>query len=322
MVKFAIVIPSYNDAAGLWYTVAACRADLEADFSPDDYEIIAVVDGPEDDETRVILGMKQNAMCRVLNVNTRTPQKNRHIGLLQTDAPYVFFLDSHIVPSRGYFKRMYDSMLETGAAMIHAGHCFWRRDKCGTAYAYHMNWKDQFWSETAECVPQAKDRPYPICLAGHGAVCVDRAQYLEVGGYWDALEGWGGEEPQLNLKFWLLGKTVMMEPRVYHWHFMPMKRNLCGIQVSDRYAKNFMLVAYASGGQKYLDAVHYFFNQLQNGHKSIDEALAAEAILPYSAIYDAIPKEAEAEREAVCAGPFGGDLDRLREYFVAEGIPH
>lgn len=317
--KLSVVIPSFEDAAGLWYTVAACRADLSEDFAPDEYEIIGVVDGPEDDLTRVLLGMRQQNMCKLINTNHRTPQKNRHEGLLAAQAPKVFFLDSHVIPSRGFFKRMLSSSEETGASILHAGHCFWNR--ASSAYGYNMNWKSHFWAVTCESKPQRDDAAYRICLAGHGAMLVDRAQYLAMGGYWDALRGWGGEEPQLNLKAWHTGREVWMEPRVYHWHFMPMKRRLEEISLSVPYVRNFLLVAYASGGQKYLDAVYQFFTMMNNGAETV-EAAALKKSEPYKETYEGVPEVARAEREMICSGPFSGDLDDLRSFFEANGIIH
>jgi hypothetical protein len=83
-----------------------------------------------------------------------------------------------------------------------------------------------------------------------------------------------------------------------------------------------MLVAYASGGQKYLDAIYYFFTQLRNGHKTIEDAMVSDSVDPYGAIREQVPRDACFERAEVCAGRFGGDLDRLRDYMAAEGIPH
>lgn len=318
--KLSIVIPSYQDPAGLWFTVAACITDLEQDFAPDDYEIIAVVDGPDDDETRIILGMRQQQMCKFIKVDTRTPQKNRHIGLERAEGRHVFFLDSHVIVARGFFRRMLTSAQETGSALLHAGHCFFSKDTM--AYGYNMDWKAQFWSTTAENKPKRSDGPYRIAVAGHGAICVDREQYVAIGGYWDALNGWGGEEPQLNLKAWLLGKEVWMEPRTYHWHYMPLKRCLEGMQLSIPYARNFFLAAYASGGQKYLDAVNHHFTAIHNRHATIEQAVKAPTLNPYGELYEEVMRDGQQERALICSGQYGGDLDALRAMFDREGIPH
>lgn len=318
--KLSIVIPSHKDAAGLWYTVVAALADLENDFAPGEYEIIGVIDGPEDDQS-IITNMKQQKMCKLLFTNTGTPQKNRHIGLLEAEADYVFFLDSHVIPSRGFFKRVLQTAEEhSDVAIVHAAHCFWKRDKMN--FGYNMDWMNYFWSFKSEIAPQRSDAAYPICLSGHGAMCVNKKLYLQIGGYWDALQGWGGEEPQLNLKVWLLGYRILMEPRVYHWHFMPSKRQLKEVQHSLPYARNFLLVAYASGGQQYLEYVYHFFTQMENRHATLEEAIHAKPQAPYQELYDTIPQIAAAERATISGGPFAGDLDKLREFFTTNGIPH
>lgn len=317
--KLAVVIPSYNDAQGLWFTVAAARVDLEADFAPDEYEIIGVVDGPDDEETQILHGMRQQGTCRMMRSDTRTPQKNRHAGLLATEAPYVFFLDSHVVPSRGYFKRLLMTAEETGAAIVHGAHSFWSD---GRTYAYAMDWKNHFWSHCGEALPQRTDGPYRIGIAGHGGIVVNREKYLSVGGYWDALQGWGGEEPQLNFKLWMMGHEAYLDPRVYHWHLMVPRRHRVAEQLTAGYVRNFLLVAYATGGQKYLDAVHMFYTQSMTHYATIEEAMAAPPRDPWQDVFDRIPEEAAQERELICRGPYGGNLDALRDYFRKEGIPN
>lgn len=321
MLKLAVVIPSFQDASGLWFTVAAARVDLEADFAPDEYEIIAVVDGPEDDG-KVIYGMRQMGTCRFLASELRSPQMNRDLGLRATEAPYVFFLDSHVIPSRGFFKRLLQTAEETSAAIVHGPHCFWKKHEKGLAYGYYFNWRDYFWACSAEDVPKFPDRPYPIAITGHGAMVVNREKYLKMGGYWGALKGWGGEEPQLNLKAWLLGEQVLMEPRVYHWHFMPEKRRLAEIFKSEPFVRNFMLVSYACGGESYLNSTYGFFTRSAKSYDTFDEALAHKDEGPFSAAFRAVPQEAEEERKLICSGPFHGDLDALRAYFNREGIPN
>lgn len=96
------------------------------------------------------------------------------------------------------------------------------------------------------------EEPFFIPVCGHAFMGVRRDEFLEVGGYPLAQRVYGGGEPYLDTKYWMLGKTSMMDPRalVYHlsagrgynWH-------------SDDLLHNMLLVSYILGGQKWMDRI-------------------------------------------------------------------
>jgi hypothetical protein len=318
MLKLAVVIPSYLDAEGLWFTVAAARVDLEADFAPDEYEIIGVIDGPEDDK-EILNYLRQGGKCRLLSSNLRSPQMNRDMGLRAAQAPYVFFLDSHIVPCRGFFKRVLATIEQTGAVMVHTPSTY---DGRTPMHERHVVQSHFFWYMQVQTRPRIPNQPYQILLGEHGGMCVDRSRYLHVGGYWDALKGFGQEERQFSFAAAFAGEKAYMEPRVYVWHLMRMKRR----EGCDKYgfteafgqietfARSTMLIAYAYGGQKYLDVAHGF---LRNHHGAI---LREDVSQRLDMLYRETPFVAASERARVCSGPFAGDVERLFEHFRCEGI--
>lgn len=320
MLKLAVVIPSYRDAMGLWFTVAASRVDLEADFAPGEFEIIGIVDGPEDDP-EILRYLREGGKCRLFSSNLRSPQMNRDTGLRATQAPYVFFLDSHVVPCRGFFKRVLATMEETGAAMVHTADTY-HGGFSTTTYERHPVRSHFFLHVEVQTRPRFPDQPYQIVLGNHGSMCVDRARYLHIGGYWNALKGFGQEERQLNFAAAFAGEKAYLEPRVYVWHLMRTKRH----QERDEYgfteafgqietfARSTMLIAYAYGGQKHLDTAYHF---LRNHHGAILREDVSERL---KALYEATPVEAASERARVCSGPFGGDVDRLFDSLRSDGV--
>lgn len=308
----SVIVPSLNDGPGLYFTYAAAFADLETGTRS--FEIVPVIDGDESAEAR---GLAMHG-ARLVRGRFGSPQASRYAGLLASHGRWVFFLDSHVIPSRGFFERMVKTAEETDATLVFSPHVDWSRDRM--AYAHRIGWQDSLWCVDAETKPRV-ETAYRAAQSGHGGILVDREKYLASGGYWLAQRGWGGEETHLSLKLWMLGYECWMEPRVYHWHYMGGRRNDGAFQSRD-YVRNFMLAAYALGGQKYLDAVYTYHTANRNCHSSVAAAARAKHDDPYGADYRNVPRDAAAERERICAGSFGGDLDNLREHFRAQGITH
>lgn len=302
----SVVIPSRDDPAGLYFTYAASQVELER--SGLEYEIIAAVDGSDHEVRRAL---QQHQACRIVDgfsgFKCDSPQASRHEGAKRACGKYIFFLDSHVVPCRGFFNSMLYAAQKEQAAIVFSPHCTWARGVMG--YGYGVAWDGNLWSKDHQTKPSS-NYPYPVAMMGHGAICVDREKYFRVGGYWQAQRGWGGEESHLSLKFWMLGERCYCDPRIYHWHYMATRRGEA-IFGDREHVRNFLISAYALGGQKYLDRCHlaYELPAAARGQGGI-----------YDDLYRVAPEEAAAERELIRSGPFGGDLDKLRECFRKEGI--
>jgi glycosyltransferase involved in cell wall biosynthesis len=307
----SVVIPSKDDPSGLYHTFAASFVELENDF-PGNSEIIVACDGETNDATDCL---QKN--FNVIRGNWRAPQKARHAGLLEAKGKWVAFLDSHVIPSRGMFRRLVEAAEANDAGIVHSPHCFWARNQ--SCFAYRIDWVKKFWMSESigePIVPQ----PYRVSVMGHGAMVVDREKYLASGGYLMEQRGWGGEEPHLNLKFWMLGYSSWVHPDAYHWHFMA-RRHSADIYKSPEFIRNFMLAAYALGGQKYLDSVYGSYSIASRPYATVAEAIEHRNDPdPYRDDYLSVPNEMKEERARICAGPFAGNLDALREFFDRERI--
>ncbi len=304
----SIVIPSKDDPAGLYFTYAGAVADLE--HSGLRYEILAVVDGEFHDTAR---SLKAHNGCRVLRTQADSPQGARHAGAMQAQGRYIFFLDSHVLVCRDFFKRMAAAMQSTGAALLHSPHCTWSPRTMG--YAYGVAWDGNLWSKDHQITPTSVT-PYRVAMMGHGAICADREAYFSSGGYWLEQRGWGGEESHLNLKLWMMGHSCWVLPDVYHWHYMAHRRS-AQVFGAPEHVRNFLISAYALGGDRYLNRC-YLAYMLPAEQR--DAANGTKETAVYQKLRDAVPREAAAERVFICSGPFKGDLDKLREFFRKEGI--
>ena|SRR5690242_19445820 len=90
----------------------------------------------------------------------------------------------------------------------------------GLVFASHFYVDGYLWTKKTLLEPPSSG-PFKVATHPHGAFAVRRDSFLKAGGYWRELHGFGGEETQLCLKFWLMGMTCWATPRVYHWHWLP-----------------------------------------------------------------------------------------------------
>lgn len=310
---FSVVIPAHNDDAGAYFTATAALSDLE--HGNISHEVIVAVDGAP---LPAVTELAKTGAIRTACGDFGGPQNARHAGIMAAEAKYVFCLDSHVIPSRHFFTHLAGALVAQKAAIVHSPHYTWGKKQ--GAYGFGINWAGNLWSVDHETHPQSF-APYRVAMMGHGAFVVNKEKYLACGGYWSEQHGWGGEEPHLNLKFWMLGETCWCDPRVYHWHYMGHRRD-ASVFKDREHVRNFMLAAYAIGGRKYLDICYTHYTLIANAQPSFEQAKEHWPTDPYGDIYSAVPVDAAAERERIMAGPYAGDLDALRSFFRSENIPN
>lgn len=97
------------------------------------------------------------------------------------------------------------------------------------------------------------DKPFYIPLCGHCFMAVKRKQFIEYRGYPYAQRVYGGGEPYLDTKWWMVGSHALSDPgslvyhlsagRGYAWHGGDLIHNM-------------ILVAYILGGKKWADRIY------------------------------------------------------------------
>lgn len=282
-------IATHFDPCGLYLSMFAALAQLEK--SDLEFEILIVADGGSDQKWEQA---HENIRCIRLTGGNRTgsPQGTRDIGIREAKYKNVLCIDSHVVVSdiqkwvaeheRLHAALSFPSMAGSSSEM-------WR------LYGSIFDWDNSFWNTHVIYKPKSEN-PYRVVQASHSSFMCDREFYLSSGGYTNLQIGYGGEETLLALKAWMLGRENWIIPQVWHAHFQPQGRNE-GAEVQPNYKRNFMLAAYVFGGQKYLEKVESFYrDKLQ------------------------ITPDIQRERLRICAGPYNGNLDMLREYCKKEGI--
>jgi glycosyltransferase involved in cell wall biosynthesis len=305
----SLVIPSRGESLGLWATVASAKSDLLASGEP--FEIIAVVNG---EPPGIASWMLREDFCRIIYSAASSPQEARHQGLLQAKSDFVFFADAHCVFPPRWFLSMREEADRSGTDAIFGG----TRFLSGATYGMRLGWREYLWGSDVIYEKHLKahsgELPAPIAIIGHGAFGIRKRAYLESGGYWLALRGFGGEETQLNLKLWMMSFRCHVTPRCYHWHYsMPGERRGPELFNGRQFVRNFLMIAAAYGGPERVQKSHHSFCVHYWKNEDLYPGICEEVLSD--------PAVAE-ERAFVDANCRYKNLEELRAMFDAEGVIH
>lgn len=274
----SIVVASCRNPQGCYLTVFALLQQMQSTACAGlTWEIIIAVDGG----TEFLWEKLPNVRC--LRIRTGSPQGTRDAGIRAAAAECVLVIEDHVIVSD------VRALLEAHRS-LHAAMIFPARAGEGTSlfnvYGTTTNWDGNLWFKKTLYTPPSS-ASYRVPQFGHSCFMVSRKDYLAVGGYTDLLVGYGGEEPLLCLKFWMLGYKCWQVPSISHYHFLS-DHGMGGAMASDQYQKNFEIVKFVIAGK-------------------VESGLA-------------ITPAMRVERTRIESGPFQGDINKLREFFRREGI--
>ena len=162
-------------------------------------------------------------------------------------------------------------------------------------YGARTDWDGSLWYKNL-VYEKLGNEPYRVSQFGHSAFALDRDWYLSSGGYTDLLHGWGGEEPFLCLKAWMLGRECWMVPAVRHAHYLTPGAHGDATS-SAQFSRNMQTIAYVLGGERQLSKIRKTFG-----------------------VSFEITPEIQEERRKIRTGPFGGEPDKLREFMNEQGV--
>lgn len=270
----SVVITACQDHSNLYLTYFSLLAQLEAWHVP--YEVTIVADGGSETKWEKL----PNTRC--LRGQFGSPQASRDAGIKASKFDNVLVLESHVVLSDS--ARLVVQHEMHGSALT-----FPYRRAEGTelfdVYGHEVDWQGNLWHKKAVYQP-FDDKPYRVAQFGQSCFVLDRRWYLESGGYTDLMRGWGGEEPFLCLKAWLLGRECWLVPDVWHAHYL-MPGAHGGVQHTPDFVRNFQVLACVIRGD--LNG-----RQFDNG--------------------------VWIERNLMLRGPFEGNLAKLREFMNANKV--
>lgn len=208
----SICIPSRGPVVGLWATIHACHAQLEG-VAEEEY--IVVVNGKESGEPYHLL--TKNSGGRVTIIDSKEPMPPplaRNYAAEKASGEFLFFFDDHCIPARDYFPLMLLGLKQHGGVF----HSSYTTHIAGPRY-YHFKLNRDCPAKGDYCREAPSTAPYRCAAAPTGGFAVHRKLWEKTGGMDYFWKGFGGEEPYFDLKAWMLGYEVWMEPRALYYHF-------------------------------------------------------------------------------------------------------
>jgi peptidoglycan/xylan/chitin deacetylase (PgdA/CDA1 family)/GT2 family glycosyltransferase len=94
MIRISVIIPTYNRRHVLERTLPAVLAQ---EFSPEEYEVIVVMDGSTDGTAEFLHNLKPSCFFRVLESKHRCAGAARNLGIRAAVGELVLFLDDDII---------------------------------------------------------------------------------------------------------------------------------------------------------------------------------------------------------------------------------
>lgn len=208
----------------------------------------------------------------------------RNTGLANAVGRYIWIGDSHLILGRDLFTGMINTfqkiaqrhpigLLHSSLGWLSGVHHKDLREE------YRPQLKSKFWGAWTK---NHDPLPHKICMSGTSFL-MERETVIDMHGWGCDFRPYGGGEPYINLKMWVLGKEVWTTPNYYVWH-LAQNRNYCWC--NDDLWVNFMLAAYTIGGSKWLD------NQYNNYANYLKERHTGEVLRKYLQTLDSLRSEA------------------------------
>ena len=184
-------------------------------------------------------------------VYLRGPERSsqRNLGAEISEGKYLLFLDSHVIPSPGSFRRL----IEYHDGWKGVAHCavnYWLEFEHKTLYGYRWQ-PEKFWGTWTRTKPKPPD--YKVIMSGTSSSLIDRDVFFEIGKFNEHLGIYGGGEPYIDLKVQMFGYDVRMPPNCRLWHLTEPR----GYNWNNKdLHRNFMIAAFALGGEEFLEPVY------------------------------------------------------------------
>lgn len=176
----------------------------------------------------------------------------RHKAVEYARYKNIIFSDAHMAVKPGSIALMLET-LEKYGGIIHAPVAWlgasMDHPHPGIQYTYKVGEKVY---GTWNYATVTGDAPFYIPGSGHCFMALNKKEYLHFGGYDTHQRVYGGGEPYLDTLYWLMGSTVMVDPRALVFHLSAGRGYNYDM---NSLIHNMMLTAYALGGHKWSERV-------------------------------------------------------------------
>jgi len=289
-ILLSVIMPARNEWPYTVFTFYSILHCWETDgFDSNDIEII-IVNNCSDDwnlegwdwskpgmkGTTSYLMTRGGFWSRVLRVHYDPIAGNhsaRNKGAELARGKYLFFSDAHMAYRPGFFKHGLKSVDESGG-IVHGGIGWmgaYPPHDSGVGCQYTIKLGEE-WKGTWNNYRPWNDDWFYIPAQGHCSVLVNRKQFLDFGGYPDIHRAYGGGEFYTNMKWWMFGSSVAVDPRCVGYHLASGR----GYSWShDDYIHNVFNCSYALGCDDWLERT--YINYLKNCRKEVLDRMMEEA---------------------------------------------
>lgn len=242
----SVVISARDEFPNIVHTIHSIINDLETFLDQDEWEIIIVDNGSLNPDSWRFMAERGLYYHRNIRVHFDPIMGNvtaRNKGARLAKGDYLFFSDAHMSYRIGTFQRMIQTIDESGG-IVH-GTVQWMGGyyPAQPSVQYSLKIGEKLWGTWNNSLVATDDWFYIPC-SGHCFLGVKRQQFLDFGGYNDWFRCYGGGELYLALKWWMLGSSVAVDPRVVSYH-LSAGRGYSYHQ--DDLIHNMMLLGYALG---------------------------------------------------------------------------
>lgn len=281
MILLSVVIPARNEFPNIVHTIYSILHAWEAEgFDKDELEIIIVDNCSNDDVyphrgtagTTSYLegrGIYYNARLKILRDPIAGNHSARNKGAAIARGKYLFFSDAHMAYRPGFFREMIRTTEESGG-LVH-GAIAWMGAYPpvvgGVGFSYTIKLGEE-WKGTWAPYYLADDWWY-IPSQGHCSVMVEKNQFFKFGGYPKVHRTYGGGEFYIDMKWWMMGSTVAVNPNAIGYHLSSGR----GYSYNHRdYIENVLGVTYVLGCEDWRERL--YINCLRKTRKEeLDEQM-------------------------------------------------
>jgi glycosyltransferase involved in cell wall biosynthesis len=176
----------------------------------------------------------------------------RNKGVLHSRFRYIIFSDAHITVRPGTVYSIVETLIKFGG-IVHAP-ISWlgaSPDNPEPGYQYSYKVGEKIWGTWNKV--KVAETPFYIPLCGHAFMGVIKEQFLEYRGYPYHQRVYGGGEPYLDTKYWMVGSHSMMDPRALVYHLSAGRGYNWN---NDDLIYNMLLVSYILGGEEWIDRIY------------------------------------------------------------------
>lgn len=284
----SVVIPARNEFPNIVHTIYSIIHSWEAEGQdPQALEII-VVDNCSDDDGFRQRGTKgttsylegrsiyHSGYMKILRDPIAGNHSARNKGAEVARGKYLFFSDGHMAYRPGFFTEMIRTIDESDG-LFH-GTIGWMGAYPpaigGLGFSYTIKLGEE-WKGTWNPYYLTDDWWY-IPSQGHCSVGVKRDQFFKFGGYPSVHRTYGGGEFFIDMKWWMLGSTVVVNPKCIGYHLSSGR----GYSYHhDDYIENVLGCSYALGCDDWRERA--YINQLRKGKKDVMDKIMKRNEIEY-----------------------------------------